>query len=206
MNDLNPRGKSSEKNALLEIGKKYDFSIGPNAADLVVAREKNQPIKYFQGSFKPKKGDAVGVDLLIYRDGIVADTRSSTDDSNAFVDDLLTWASSEFGLLPHAEVVRNKYFVSDVHVTSDHFLSVLNPKLVNFAKTITGGAKIPGADFELGAIGFWPDQNLPYQPIPFRFERAQGFPFSDMRYYSQAPLETDVHLSLLEKLEALLTG
>lgn len=206
MNDLNPRGKASEKNAFIEIQKRYDFSIGPNAADLVVAREKNQPIKYFQGSFTPKKGAAVGVDLLIYRDGIVADTRSSTADSHAFIDDLLTWSADEFGMLPHGDIVRHKHSVSDLHVTSEHFLSVLNPKLINFAKTITGSARIPGADFELGSIGFWPDQNLPYQPIPFRFERAQGFAFSENRYYSQAPLETDAHLSLLEKLEDLLTA
>lgn len=146
------------------------------------------------------------IDLLIYRDGIVADTRSSTTDSHAFIADLLTWATKELGLVPYEGIVRNKYSLSDVHVSSEHSLALLNPKLVAFAKAITGSARIPGADFELGAIGFWADQNLPYQPVPFRFERVQAVSFSENRYYSSAPLETDAHLSLLDKLETLLTG
>jgi len=204
LSDLNPRGRTSEKSALIEIGNRYKFAVSPNQVDLVVAREKNQPLKYLQGSYAPRKGEAVTIDLLLYRDGIVADTRSTTEDSHAFIDDLLTWAHSEFGLLPHEDIVRNKYSVSDVHVSSEYSLSVLHPKLANFSKAITGSARIPGADFELGAIGFWPEQKLPYQPIPFRFERAEGYPFSEKRYYSQAPMDTDSHLSLLDKLEALL--
>jgi hypothetical protein len=172
--------------------------------DLVVAREKNQPLKYLQGTYRPKKGDPVTVDLLVYRDGFVADTRSNTVDSHAFIDDLLTWGTNSFGLLPHEGIARSKYSISDLQVSSDYSLALLNPKLANFAKSITGTARIPGADFEVGAIGFWPEQNLPYQPVPFRFERALGFPHSEKRYYSQAPLDTDGHLALLEKLEGLL--
>ena len=54
-----------------------------------------------QGAFAPTAREPVLVDLLIYRDGVIADTRSSTADSHAFIADLLEWAETEFDLLPH---------------------------------------------------------------------------------------------------------
>lgn len=173
------------------------------------AREKQQPLKYLQGSFTPKKRkEAITVDLLLYRDGIVADTRSSTADSDEFIADLLTWASNELGLLPHEDIVKSKGAISTVYFSSTHSMSLLNPKLEAFAKllsdAVTGQSR--GAKLEFASISFWPDQNIVSPPIPFRFERTAGAPFSENRYFSSAPTTTEKHIELLEALEKLLTS
>jgi hypothetical protein len=205
--DLNPRGKASERNGLLEIGKRYQFATSPSPADLVMAREKNLPIRYMSGTFLPPKKDAISIDLQIYRDGIVADSRSSTADSTAFIEDLLTWACKEFGLLPHERVVKHKLAVSEVYVSTERSLSLINPKLAAFSKFLTSKTQAhAGAQFEVGSIGFWADQTeVPTKPVHFRFERAEGVSFAENRYYSIAPLDTDEHLELLDRLENLLT-
>lgn len=87
----------------------------------------------------------------------------------------------------------------------DHELTFINPKLKAFASMV--GSKVEGhagAEFQVGAIGFWADPALPTKPIPFRLERAEGIPFEDKRYFSVGPLQTERHLDLLERLEKLL--
>lgn len=206
LSDLNPRGKATESSALAEIGKRYSFTVYPTPIDLVEAREKSLPLKFGLGTFKPKNGDAVIVDMLIYRDGIMADTRSSTADSTEFIRDLLTWSTTQFGFVDHETVVKTKSVISILHVSSDCSLPLINPKMAKFAELLTERVPgHPGATFEVGSIGFWADQALSNQPIPFRFERAAGEKFSENRYHSSAPLDTDVHLRTLQELEKILT-
>lgn len=205
--DLNPRGKASEKAAFTEIAKRYNFTVSPGPVDVVVAREKNQPIKYLQGSFTPKKKQPVTVDMLIYRDGIVADTRSSTADSSEFIGDLLDWAVKEFELLPYEGIVKNRTAISEVQVSFDQILTFVNPKLNTFARLIGSNvAGHSGVQYELGGISFWTDQNLAVLPGPFRLERVAGAAFAENRYFSSAPMETEMHLDMLQRLEIALTS
>src|SRR6266852_4173269 len=106
--DLNPRGKASENSALLDLGKRYSFVTSPSAADVITAKEKNEPIRYLGGTFAPPQRDPIRVDLLIYRNGVVADSRSSTADSELFLEDMFGLDSKEFGLLPHEGVSMRK--------------------------------------------------------------------------------------------------
>lgn len=209
LTDLNPRGKAIERNGLTEIRDRYEFASAPSPVDIVAARETQQPLKYLQGRFTPKKRkEAITVDLLLYRDGIIADTRSSTADSDEFIADLLVWASKELGLLPHEEFVRSKGAISSMHVSSTRAMSLLNPKLDAFAKLLTSNVtgQNSGAKLEFASLGFWPEQNLVNPPVPFRFERSAGALFSENRYFSLAPTDTEKHLELLEKLEELLAS
>lgn len=209
LTDLNPRGTAIEKDGLTEIRNRYEFAVAPGPAEIVAARETQQPLKYLQGSFTPKKRkEAITVDLLLYRDGIIADTRSSTTDSDEFIGDLLNWATKELGLLPHEEIVRSKGAVSSLYVTSAKPMSLLNPKLEAFSKILTENVsgQNSGAKLEFASFGFWPDQNLINPPAPFRFERAAGALFSENRYYSLAPINTEKHIDLLNELEKLLAS
>ena len=67
-----------------------------------------------------------------------------------------------------------------------------------------------GADnsdlMELSSLSFWWDYRSSDGRSPFQFERTPDIPFSERRYYSRAPLQTEDHLSLLNEFEDLLVG
>jgi protein tyrosine phosphatase len=84
-------------------------------------------------------------------------------------------------------------------------LNGLNPKLRAFAKKLNKLVK--GHEtmaYETARIQFWSDLSVSSSPFPFRFERQEAIGFKENRYYSIAPLETDVHLELLNELEEIL--
>ena len=92
---------------------------------------------------------------------------------------------------------------------TDKSLNTLNPKLENFTKRLTslivGHGHHPIA-FEISGITFWTDPSVINPPGPFRFERTIDIPFSENRYYSAAPLQTNVHLEMLTELESILSS
>jgi hypothetical protein len=67
--------------------------------------------------------------------------------------------------------------------------------------------KATGLEAKFHPIGFGlcPDTSLiaELKPIPFRVERKAGVGFEMNHYYSAAPLPTDMHLQMLERLENL---
>ncbi len=202
LKELNPTGKAVEKNLLGGIGHRYGFTVVPTPLDIVASREKNDPLKYLHGGFT--FGDkSLTVDLLLYHDGIVVDTRSSTSDSDAFVDDLLTWAVNEFGLNQHQGIYKTKRYLSHLWVSFDRSLQLINPKLSGFAKSLNEVAD-GNATFELASLGFWPNPQGPAQLANFTLERSAKDPFASNRYFSGAPLQTDDHLRLLNELEKAL--
>jgi hypothetical protein len=99
-------------------------------------------------------------------------------------------------------MVRRKVFVSQLNVRCSKPLSVLNPKLTEFAGDLSSAVGI--GTFDIAAIEFWPDQTQVFKPVNFSFQRKAGEPANSDRYWSQAALSTDKHLEILDKLESLL--
>jgi len=165
-----------------------------------------EALTFAQGSFETPDG-LISVDLNIHPDGFVADTRSSTKDTDAFIEDILRLAVQDFGLEYHLEMVRQKHHVSELNVSSQRPLSHLNPKLQAFADRISALAgNVPRTAFEPASIGFWADPSSPFRHSNFVFERKTDTTFLEHRYYSRAPLHTADHLNLLEEFEDLLIG
>ncbi len=203
--DINPYGTSLVP-ALPKIVGKYMFQIIPTKAEEF---DLSKGVNFRDGTFQ-NNDRALAINLTIFGDGLVADTRSSTDDSDFFINELLTWMSIEFGLAPYQEFLKSKMYLSELWIQTDKALNSLNPKLDNFAKQLTesivGRSHQPLA-FETTGISFWTDTTIMVNPPgPFRFEREENAPFGEHRYYSSAPLQTDVHLGLLTELEAILTS
>lgn len=206
--DLNPRGLNL-LSLIPPIVAKYKFQMFPNKPDELGFGKETKEIKFSGGSFQKDPQHNIGVDLTIYNDGLIADTRSSTNDSDAFLDDFLNWISLEFGLAPYQEVLRTKLYVSELWVQTDKSLVALNPKLADFAKRLTSmivGHEHHPIAFEPCGIIFWTDPTVANPPGPFRFERLIDVPFSENRYYSAAPLKTDLHIELLTELEKILSS
>jgi len=201
--DLNPRGR----NLLFlipNIVNRYKFSLFPTKPEEL---DLSKGIKFQLGSFQKNQQFEISIDLTIYNDGLLGDTRSSTEDSDAFLDDFLTYMAEEFDFVSYQNILRSKSYVSELWVQTDKSLNNLNPKLEKFAKKLTslieGHSHHPIA-FETYGIAFWTNPTITLPPGPFRFERAGEIPFTENRYYSVAPLQTEVHLELLMEFEKIL--
>ena len=202
ISDLNPRGRDVERNVLAEIGKKYSFLKVPSVEEMIEAHSKNQPFVLKHGSFQ----NVEIVALTVYRDAVFADTRSSTHDSESFLVNALEWLASELGLLDYKTIAIRKYYVSEMYVSLNKSLNMINPKFVQFSKMLQEKIKTPykNLHFEAASLGFWIDPDIKHAHVPFRLERQVDVGFEEGRYYSIAPLETEEHLKALEMLEEMM--
>ena len=197
--DFNPKGKSLFPFAPILINT-YKFKGFPSATEIP---DFNKGVKFEEGEFKNSEGDVVVVNFTIFTDGFVADTRSSTKDSDDFLSEVLTRLSEDFGLPHYEQVLKKKAYNSQLHVTTDRSLELINPKFKELSRYLSDNLSCP---FEVGGISFWPDQAMAMGLPPFTFERALNTPFAEKRYYSSAGLQTEKHLELLERLEVILAG
>ena len=205
--DLNPHGLN-ELSLIEPIKEKYNFR---RVADIVKPGDIDLSKGFLLGggSFKKNGKREIIVDLTIYNDGFVVDTRSSTDDSDAFLEDFLNWIAKEYGFEPYKGLLRSKIYLSELWVQTDIFLNNLNPKLVEFANRLT--TLVPtqykhSLKYETAGIIFGAEPTSISPLAPFKFERAENTPYGEKRYFSVAPLRTEVHLTLLNELENIIAS
>lgn len=207
---LNPRGKNIEYELIEWLKKTYQFQKFP---DFPLKDVETQGLVFSGGRFpcgkdEDGKDKNIYVDLTIFNDGVVANTRSSTKDADEFLSEALILVAGEFHLAYSPEMVRKKLYLSEVEIKLDKALKFLNPKLEQFAIRISSlHESSPPIAYDFSSIGFWPDpaiQQMP--PSPFRVERKLNTAWSENKYYSAAPLHTDHHLKLLEEFETILSA
>jgi hypothetical protein len=203
--ELNPRGLNLTS-LIKPFVEKYNFQIYPNKPEELGFGKENIEIKFIGGNFRKTPGDIIDFNLSIYNDGLILDTRSSTYDSDTILDDILNWTSSEYGFVPYYEILIRRAYVSELYVQSNKSMNMLNPKLSEFSKQLTSlvVSQEKQHKYETTSIAFWTDQSIANPPGAFRFERVLNVPFNTNRYYSAAPLQTDDHIKMLEKLEKIL--
>jgi len=148
----------------------------------------------------------VDVALKIFNDGLVAETQSSTHDSDAFLEDVLISATKDFSLAYKPQMIRNRVYFSELYMESLRSLNGINTKISQFAAKLTGLVpnKVENL-FECAAIGFWPTYATARSNIvigPFRFERKLNTLPTENKYYSTAPMHTDDHIALLQEFES----
>jgi hypothetical protein len=205
--DLNPRGQAITQEAINKISERYNFKASPTITAALEAQRKNEPVYFAAGEFISSSGANVTVDLKAFNDGLLADCRSNTKDSEMFLADLFAWLPMGLGL-PKADVpVRKKLYVSELQLESKHLLTMINPKLVALSKSLASLVpKGSATSYEVSSLGFATDPKDGTPLINFKFERLINIPFAEHRYYSSAPIHTDDHLRLLESLEEILAG
>ncbi len=201
VNDLNPKGKTIFPRLIEWLRTKYAFGIAPASATDVDKEAKGWIFK--QGSFQGRDG-SVHVELTVYGDGLAANTYSSTRDTDAFLEDVLTAAVKELSLQYKPSMVRQKIPLSEITIRLERSMSGLNPLLIPIAKRISELSPDKSA-FEVGGISFWTDTSQAALKLAaFQIERRVNAPFSENRFYSKASLHTDDHLSILAEFEGIL--
>ena len=98
---------------LTPLVERYRFLKFPQKPEELI---KVDNFEFNDGTYKSRDGDELIVNLKVYNDGFIVDSRSSTTDCDAFLHDLLTWAAKDYGLLPYAKLIRRKLYTSELYV------------------------------------------------------------------------------------------
>lgn len=201
--EMNPQGKKLRPGLLTWLQNKYGFERIPSST---IDVDETKALVFSRGVFKNKEVVEIQIELKAYEDGLIANSISSTRDTDAFLEDVLQSSSKDYELIYRPEMIRRKLYISEVNFRSDKYLSNLNRKLSEFAAKIS--ALIPGdpkPPFELGGLHFWPSQTVPdYKILRFIIERKLNTLPSENKYFSSAPLPTDDHINMLNEFEEIL--
>ncbi len=152
-------------------------------------------------TFADGEFDGLSAGLQIYADGLLGDSKSSTTVSDRFLGDLLSWTAQEFRLNYTQDLVKTKAYESQIVFSSELSVRKKLKKLDQFARILEGLSSKDPAQQDAVAVMFRGDQLGRHS---FTFERRDGIPFSENRYYSKAAVPTEKHLELIETFEQII--
>jgi hypothetical protein len=196
--DLSPRGRVFLPEIVPEIVKRYHFQKFPQTLEDF---DESKGIEFREG----KIGDKVIQKFVIWNTLLVVETRSNTDDSKKILEDMLAWGAEKFGLNYRAGMISRFAYVSDLSFYSDFPLLSVSPTLAALAAK-TGKAL---SDIWQEPVQYEPlNLTVGHDPMarkygiaPFSITRRAESRFSENKYFSEAPLPTDMHWKFLEEYE-----
>jgi len=199
LNELNPAGRAVYPELLPRLRELYKFQTSPESA--TITAEENG-LRFSEGVFQDRKGNPIAINLTIFNDGLSADSRSSTDDTDAFLDDALRHGVDEFGLVYRPDLFHSRIHVSELFFRCPFSLNLINPELAAFSEAIRIAAAKDGRDgeWETAGLTFSPDPVATpnWKAMQFKIERRVDSSFTEFRYYSFAPVSTSAHIALLK--------
>lgn len=197
--DLNPRGRVHFPDLVAALVDRYGFIKFPQKAEDF---DETKGVLFDGG----KAGNISGVRFQVYTSVIVAESGSSTDDSERILEESLTWAAEKFGLSYNPGMIKRKAYLSQLTFHSDVPLNALNHALSRLAHRLSN--RVPQffglpVQYETSAIiiGYDP-LTLKATPANFTIERRVDVPFSEHKYFSTAPVPTNEHIALLQDFES----
>jgi hypothetical protein len=197
--DLSPRGKIFLPELVPEIVKRYNFQKFPKTLEEFDAAK---GIEFLDGKFR----DKVILKFVIWNTLLVVETRSSTDDSKQIMEEMLSWGADKFGLNYKPGMIKRFAYISDLTFHSDWEFLNANPALTSLAeKTSEVLSEIwqEPVHYEPSVLTIGHDPLARKNGIAaFTIQHRAESKFSENKYFSEAPLPTDVHLKLLEEFEA----
>lgn len=196
--EWDPFGKALSLEAVAAACKRYSFAKSPTKLEDL---EPQKGIELSEGRLGEIRIDRVNV----FPNGIVIDTRSSTENSEKVLDDILALAHEVLGATINP--VRRS-FASQFIFRSQMHLAALNPVLPRIAGVLSERAsadlKHPFS-FEPTAILLNVDSSqIKTAPVMFSIERRAEIPFGENTYFSSAPVRTEEHIEIVEQFEASL--
>jgi hypothetical protein len=201
-NDLNPNGKVFYPDLVRALVARYNFRKYP---EKVEDFDETKGVTFAGGKF----GDKVIEQVVVYAYGIVLDTRLSTVESKTLLEDALEWACKEIGLIYTPSMIRKWQYSSQITFRSKASLMGSNVAYRNLADGISkavAGTVGESLRYEVTNFNLDYDQLTRKHPLGnFSIQRRNNTPFSENKYYSDAPLPTETHIKLLEQFELDLT-
>ena len=196
--ELNPRAAVFYPDLVQALVARYNFQKFPQKLEDF---DEAKGVTFAAG----RLGNYVIDQLIIYTYGIVVDTRSSTQDSKRLLEEAFAWGSKELGLVYSPPMIKRWQYVSQVIFRSDVNLTEINPTIRTAARELTEricAITSERLSYELTALVIDYDQMARKHPLGrFSIQRRDNTPFSENKYFSEAPLQTDDHIALLERFE-----
>lgn len=198
--DLNPLGKVFFPDLIPALVERYKFQSFPTKFEEL---DEQKGVEFLEGKWEGTTVDR----LTIYRNGVLVDTRSSTTDSERILEEALLWVASEFGIVYRPGMIKRKGYVSNLTFYSEvPLLAGLNIALSRLSGRVGRAiSQTIGDDvqYEPTGISIHDDQLSRRVPLAaFTIHRRIETPFSQNKYFSEAPLPTDLHLTLLQEFES----
>lgn len=182
------------------LKERYTFTVSP----LEKPATDKDGAQFQSGEFVRPNGTKISVNMTIHTDGVVVETRSSTEDSDLFMEDALNWVHHEFGVPAIGELPIKRLYSSELYVHFEKMPVFYNEKLISLLGTISGliGDEKTGP-FDFLALNIGTDPAKSERPKLFRFEREINTAFNENRFYTFVQAKTESHLKLLQALEGL---
>lgn len=188
---------------------RYSFLKVPTTVDEIFGTDPQQGLRFQHGKFVQDKKSFV-VELLQFLvippaiNVIICDTRTSTDDSDLFIDDYIK----------QANLVRPDMIVATEPPSyASHLEFTMEKSIADFCRSpiveATEGVNRLLASYNVKLPAFEPSQiTMMYDQTgiggllagPFSIERRAGFRIGSNVFFSQAPLRTRDHCEVLERL------
>lgn len=200
----NQRGGAYWPDVLSGLQSRYKFIGVPSGLEELDA---DKGVVFQHGKFTYGDRDVVILTFRYYSNGILAQTRSTVEDADRFIDDLLAWAEREYEMAVTAPDAVKKVFYSELEIQLDHDVSSLFARSVRQFNNIAECMRQYGMNFPFTPTGLvlgYDSQDIgALKPASFTLERRANQPFDNMLFYSRAPLTTQHHLEVLTALEEL---
>lgn len=197
--ELNGRGHLFYPDFVKAVVARYGFLGYPQKLEDF---DENKGVTFSGG----KLGNSSIQQIIIYAHGIVVDTQASTQDSKRLLEEALEWASKEFGLKYKPSMIQRWQYASQITFRSNVQLTCVHPalqRLVDGASEAVTETLGESLTYEVTSITVDYDQLTRKNPLGrFSIQRRDNTPFSENKYFSDAPLQTNVHIRLLEQFEA----
>lgn len=199
LNDLAPYGSISLAKIAPRIVEKLEFSSFPKTLEQF---DESKGIVFADGLWN----DIPVEKMTIYNNGIMMDTRKGTDVSFRVVKEIFDWAVIEFGIVVPEYGLQKARFLNRFTFFSEALVSLGGSPISSLATSLSQQvAAITGQPrrYETIRIDLDFDRSEQTVPIaPLTIQRRITSSFDQNKFYTEAPLPTDVHISLIEQLEA----
>jgi len=197
--DLAPKGGIYFPDLVREVAEHFRFQKSPQTLE---EYDLAKGVEFLEGTL----GKRTITKFVIWNNVLVLETRSSTDDSKQLIEEFLLWGREKFGLNYRPGMIRRFAYISDLTFYSDAPILRVSPLLDRIAEKAT---KVL-TDVWQEPVHYEPiDLKVGHDPLtrkwgiaPFQITRRAETEFSANKYFSEAPLPTDLHLQLLEEYEA----
>lgn len=196
--DLNPRGVIYFPELVREIAKHFHFQKYPQTLE---EHDMAKGVEFLQG----RSAKRTITKFVIWSSVLVLETNSNTDDSKEIIEEFLKWGKEKFNLTFEPGMIRRYGYISDLAFYSDAPILSPSPLLERIGQK-TGKAL---TDIWQEPVHYEPfDLKIGHDPLarkwgiaPFQITRRAETEFSANKYFSEAPLPTNLHISLLQEYE-----
>jgi len=197
--EFNPRGVISYRDLVTAIVSRYNFQKYPQKLEEL---DETKGVVFSSGQI----GDREISQLVIYTHGLLLDTRASTQESKHLLEEALGWASKELKLAYKPSMIKRWLYTSQIVFYSKASLTGISAAFQKLADGVESNVRNTTGEslrYELTSLVVEYDQLTRKHALGhFSIQRRENTPFSEDKYFSDAPLPTDVHIKLLEQFEA----